>query len=98
MNFLKTKLTALILVVVLIGLLGGCCGKDDKANKEIYSITVGQKFCPAMLKNDINVWIINETQDYTKYVIQHKSLCVPSRPRYIYRRNADSVIVAIYTD
>ena len=31
MNFLKTKLTALILVVVLIGLLGGCTDNSTPA-------------------------------------------------------------------
>jgi len=37
MNFLKTKLTALILVVVLIGLLCGCAGHSEPkdVNKDI---------------------------------------------------------------
>ena len=98
MKNLKSKIILIILAVSLIGLLGGCCGNDDDANNEVYSISVGQKFYPSILKNDINIKTINETQEYTKYEIQHRSNCMPSRPRYIYRKNANSIIVAIYTD
>ena len=43
MNFLKTKLTALILVVVLIGLLGGCDSKPEiTEGKEKVNVIAGQ--------------------------------------------------------
>ena len=83
---------------MLIATLGGCCGNDDEANNEVYSIRIGQKFYPSILKNDIDIKTIDETDVYTKYKIQHRSICIPSRSRYICRRNADSVIVSIYTE
>lgn len=94
---LHKKLSVLLIAIALIGLLGGCCSNDDKMINEVNSISVGNKFYPSMLSNEIDVETINETEPYTKYKVYYRSLCKPSRWRYIYRRNVDSIIVAVYT-